>query len=143
MAMNLYQIIKKTDARRVAGAKYVKLTNVKVGYDEDGKAYIYCKSYSTHRLNEDGQLVKNLEKRRYVTYIKFIDNKLNVIVSCSCDDFLFREEVALERKGAAEIYYSNGEMPTTTNPKLKPYCCKHLVALYNHIKPKLPSQGRP
>ena len=49
-------------------------------------------------------------------------------VSCTCDYFLFKCEVALATKGSSDIIHSNGKMPKKTNPLLKPIVCKHIIA---------------
>jgi len=54
-------------------------------------------------------------------------------VSCNCKDFLFRREVALTLKNAAEIRYSNGDMPIETNPQLIPATCKHIFKALLYI----------
>ena len=47
---------------------------------------------------------------------------------------------ALHKKGAADIEYSNGQMPDITNPGLHVQQCKHLCALYFRIRNKLVPQ---
>lgn len=138
MPMNLPQLLNRTPKSRFESAKYVKLTQLKMGYDRDGKAIAYCQSYSTHRIAPDGTAVPNLDRFRYVTLIRFIDNKLNAHVSCSCEDFTFTFEVALHKKDAAEIEYSNGELPLIRNPKMIPGACKHVIKLLQTIKSKVP-----
>lgn len=57
----------------------------------------------------------------------------NVVVSCNCDYFTFTSEVALNKKGAAQIIHSNGERPDIRNPRMVPTPCKHLYAVLNQI----------
>ena len=60
------------------------------------------------------------------------------MVSCPCQRFTFYFEVALTKKGASKIKYSNGDMPHVTNPNMLTGLCKHLVALSRDlIKAKL------
>lgn len=139
MAMNLPQLLKRTPKHRIEGAQYVKLTKLKLGYDKDGFAIAYCQSYSTHHVEPDGSTKVSDTRYRYVTYIKFVDNKLNVNASCSCPDWMYRWEYALHQKGAANIEYSNGQAPTATNPTLRPGVCKHMVKLLQTIKSKVPT----
>lgn len=136
--LTIYQIVKKANRLRLEGAKYVRITDMKKGYDSQGRGFVACASYSTHLIGEDGKPIKNPHPHKYVSVITFLDRKLNVQVSCSCADFLYRWEVALHNKGAAEIEYSNGAFPTMTNPAGKHATCKHLISLYNKIKAKLP-----
>ena len=68
---------------------------------------------------------------------KKIADKARLKVSCDCGFFLYTCEVALFLRGAADIIYSNGEMPVRTNPKKVPLVCKHLyVVLSRLIKSK-------
>lgn len=66
---------------------------------------------------------------------KFSDAN-GIKVSCNCERFKFWYEVALARKGAADIIYSNGELPVNTNPTMKIGLCKHLVKVLRYIKKK-------
>lgn len=136
--LNIHQIVKKANRLRQEGAHYVRITDLKKGYDARGRGFVASASFSTHLIGEDGRPVPNPHPHKYVTVITFLDAKLNVKVSCSCADFLYRWEVALHNKGAADIEYSNGAFPTMTNPSGKHATCKHLIALYNRIKNKLP-----
>ena len=67
--------------------------------------------------------------------IKFYQlNKRNLVnsevwVSCSCPYWKYYLEVAVTNKGSSDVLESNGEFPFIRNPKMRPYLCKHLVAL--------------
>ncbi|BAG41676.1 hypothetical protein [Ralstonia phage phiRSL1] len=139
MPLTIHQIVKKTNRLRVEGSRYVRFIDLKKGFDSLGRGFIAGASYSTHIVGQDGRPHVNPNPHKYVTVITFLDQQLHVHVSCSCADMLYRWEVALTSKGAAEIEYSNGDLPTTTNPQLKVMCCKHVLALYTKIKPKLPA----
>jgi len=128
--LTLKQIVQRTTGPRKENARYVKILDVKKGYNSIGQGFIASSSYSTHIIDEKGRPIRHPNPQRYVTVITFLDRKLHVSVSCSCDDFLYRHEYALNSKGAADIEYSNGEPPTTTNPGLKTGQCKHLYKLY-------------
>lgn len=140
--LTIHQIAKKTSRLRIEGARYVRFTDTKKGYLKNGNGFIAAASYSTHVIGPDGRPKVNEQPSKYVTVIEFVDMKLHVHVSCSCADFTYRWEVALHNKGAAEIEFSNGEQPTTTNPSLKPAMCKHAYSLYMKIKPKLPQPAK-
>lgn len=58
-----------------------------------------------------------------------ISNQKRVLVSCSCEFFMFYCEYALWTHGAAKIIYSNGQPAVTTNPQSYPLLCKHLTKL--------------
>lgn len=53
----------------------------------------------------------------------FLYNQRQVLVSCSCEFFMYYCEVALHHHGAAKIKYSNGKHPEVTNPTLYPLSC--------------------
>ncbi len=136
--LTLPQIYAKTDQLRKINAQYVKLLKIKKGYNSQGKAYIVAWSHSTKTVNKDGFVVQGISSNKYITAITFLDKRLHVLLSCSCPDFLYRQEVALHKKKAAEIEYSNGELPNVTNPLMIPYMCKHCVSVYNKIEHLLP-----
>ena len=136
--LNLKQLFKRTDEGRMQRARYVKLVGLKTGHLRSGLGYVASKSMTTHKVNEKGKLVKVQDPRPHITVITFIDKKLNVHCACSCEDNTFRWEFANTQKNAAEIEYSNGAPPSTTNPNLRNSLCKHMVALVERIKPKLP-----
>ena len=136
--LNLKRFMAKTDDERKQRARYVKLVGVKTGHLKNGLGYVACKSYSTHKVNAKGKLVRTQSPNHHVTVMTFIDKKLNVHCACSCEDNTFRWEFANTAKDAAVIEYSNGEAPSTTNPKLRNSLCKHMVALVEYIRPKLP-----
>ncbi len=52
-----------------------------------------------------------------------------VLMTCNCDDWMYRFEYAAWYRGAAEILHGNGEYPESTNPSLKFSACKHLLLL--------------
>ena len=56
-----------------------------------------------------------------------------VKVSCDCERHKFVYEIALWKRGAADVIYSNGKMPTETNPQLIPGCCKHLIQAIRYV----------
>ena len=66
----------------------------------------------------------------YACSVTQLDKKSHVRVACSCPDFCYRHEFWLWKKGAAEIYYCNGEEPQTRS---KPACCKHLVMTFKTL----------
>ena len=137
--LTLPQIVRRVNERRHQSAKYVRIIQVKKGWDSLGRGYVAAASYSTKIWdNYKRKFVLNKVRNRYVTVIVFLDTRLHVVVSCSCPDFKYRWEVALNHKQAAEIEYSNGELPVIRNPSMKAAECKHLVALYNKIKDELP-----
>lgn len=137
--LTLHQIARRTNRLRQEGSRYVRIIDMKKGYDSLGRGFVASASYSTHLIDQDGRAIRNPHPHKYVTVITFLDSKLHVLVSCSCADFMYRHEVALHSKEAAEIEYSNGAFPSVTNPGLRTGTCKHLLALYYKIRDKLPA----
>ena len=78
--------------------------------------------------------------RSWVYFPKTIDEGIkisrskSILVSCDCSSFKYRAEMALWYHGAAEVYWSNGQMPYITNPRLVPTLCKHLYMDMKYIK---------
>jgi hypothetical protein len=58
------------------------------------------------------------------------------MVSCPCERFTYYYEVALTKKGASKVKYSNGDMPVVTNPNMLTGMCKHLIALSKELTKK-------
>lgn len=54
-------------------------------------------------------------------------------VTCDCEDYLYRFEVANKAKGASDIVHSNGARPNVRNPDMKPGICKHLLSLLRYL----------
>lgn len=131
------QIIKLGGKYRDQNARFVRLVRLKTGYTPEGFAFAACQSYSTHHINPKGLRVVNPDRRRYVTVVKFLDAKLHCQVSCSCPDFMYTAEYVLNKRGAAQIEYSNGEAPDIKNPAQVVMVCKHLIRLYQEIQTKL------
>lgn len=132
------QLYNKTSKERREKAQYVRIIRVKMGHNRQGLGYIAAKTYSRYIINSEGRVVKNPDRRDYITMLTFLNRKLQCIASCSCGDNTFRWEVANAYKGASEVEFSNGDPPVITNPTFKVGLCKHLVALYLKIKPQLP-----
>ncbi len=137
--LTIRQLFTRTSKDRKQRAQYVRCLGMKTGYTKAGFGFVAAKSYSFYKVNSEGRLVRNLTPHKYLTMITFVNSKLQCHVSCSCEDNLYRWEFANANRGAAEIEYSNGDPPNTTNPEYKPALCKHLVALYLKIQPKLPT----
>jgi hypothetical protein len=136
--LTIKQLAALTTKDRKQRSTYVKIAQNKIGHNKQGLGFIAAKTYSSHTVNNKGNIVPNPSPIHYVSVITFLDKKLHVHVGCSCDDNLFRYEFANTDKDASEIEYSNGEPPDTMNPQLVPGLCKHLYRVYLSIKNKLP-----
>lgn len=132
------QLYYRTTRERKERVQYVRIIRIKMGHNRQGLGYVAAKTYSKYKVRADGMVVKNKNRRDYLTMITFLNRKLQCIVSCSCGDNTFRWEVANTYKEASEIEFSNGEPPLITNPTFKVGMCKHIAALYLKIKPQLP-----
>lgn len=132
--MKFSAIVRRTTKRRKQSARYVRFLQAKKGYTREGYGFLAVQSNSTHAYDPATKTyIPTPNKPKYVTVVTVLDDDLNCVVSCSCKDFLYRWEVALYLEDAADIEYSNGELPEITNPQLAPRCCKHLVRLYAAI----------
>lgn len=132
--MKLNQLVSKTDRMRKANARLVKVVGYKTGFDKKKLPTAVAKTYTPREYTIGMRLVKAKDQNKYVSSIKFLNKQLDVKVSCSCPDFMFRWEWADAQVGAADIIYGNGEPPDETNPSHEIGLCKHLVALRKLIK---------
>ncbi len=126
MPMTMKQIISKAGPARKAASLYVDLVRMKVKKSKAGNPLVVCKTKSS--TTGQGKAKAKGSANTYVSTIEVLPSS-KVIVSCSCSDFMFTWEAALNLKGAARIEYSNGELPNERNRNNVPGCCKHLVAL--------------
>ena len=62
--------------------------------------------------------------------------KDNVLVWCSCPYFKYSLEVSLWKGNASRAIASNKEKPVKTNPSMRKFLCKHLVASFDYLKRK-------
>lgn len=134
--MKLSQLMNSSERMRKLNSKFVKILNYKEGRDKSGQAVAMAKTYTPYELNVHHRIQPSKDKNRYVSSITFIDKKLNVKVSCSCPDYMYRWEFANAQAGAADIIYGNGDEPGSTNPGNVPGLCKHLIALRSAVKQK-------
>ena len=120
----------KAGPQRKAAAAYVDIKATKVKKNRDGVPMVLCKTSSKTVIKKGGVAVRKPggTASTYVTTVE-VYPKHQVIVGCSCEDFTYTWEVALNRRGAARIEYSNGEDPGEKNPSYVPGCCKHLIAV--------------
>lgn len=118
---SLAKIINATPPERIELSSFVKITDIRVGTSRaSGKVRLVAKTRSLEK--------KSYDRSHYSTMLEAHEGG-RVRLSCSCDDFMFRWEYALAARGGAQILYGNGEPPVDTNPRMKPGCCKHLIAL--------------
>lgn len=115
-AVTFKDVLRGTPPNRFTGAEKVKVRKVKLT------------RRGTEVVKIESQCYTPGSATSYDTEIELLPNK-KVKLSCSCDDFVFRFEWVLYRKGGADLRYGNGESPDKTNPAQTLGCCKHLVAL--------------
>lgn len=124
MPMTMQQILDRTPQNRKQKAEYVRIQAVKVQKTSYQTTIYKAKISSTHNIVKDDAVRKRVTPTTYVSTVE--TNGKMVVVSCSCEDFMYTWEVALSKKKAARIKYSNGEMPDDRNPRMVPGCCAHL-----------------
>ena len=124
--MTIRQIMSKTPANRKLASEDAVIKAVKVTRTKTGFPKILAKVKTQYTI--DGTPKRAGDVKTYVAVVEVYNNK-KVIISCSCQDFMYTWEEALNKRGAARIEYSNGEPPNTRNPSMVPGCCKHVYAL--------------
>jgi hypothetical protein len=129
--MKLGKLTQLSETGRIMNAAYVKIQKYKEGRARDGTAYAAAQTYSLVEINSNRELVRSKDRNKYLTKIHFLDKKLNVKVSCSCPDYMFRFEYPNTKLGASDIIYGNGDPPTVY---FAPGLCKHLIAVRKLIK---------
>lgn len=127
--LSLRQLMKATPPYLHSNAEEVTIRSLKPATTKGGMPAIRAKAlsvggktrtvYDLHVIGKEPDLAVSSQK--------------HVLVSCSCDFFLYSCEYALTHWGSAVIKYSNGEPATTTNPGNQPILCKHLVKLVDTI----------
>lgn len=133
----LDELVRLTDRGRRINAKFVRTIGYKTGIDKQGIPTAVSRTFTRVEYTVTKRFIPARDQNRYTSSVKFLKKSpMYVKVSCSCPDFLYRWEFALEQVGAADIIYGNGEPPDDTNPKYNPSLCKHLVALRTKIKEK-------
>ena len=65
-----------------------------------------------------------------------ISSQNKVYVSCDCEDWVFRWEYAVAKRGGTRVLYGNGDAPVMTNPTEVAGCCKHLSHVLETIMRK-------
>lgn len=132
--IKLNKFVQMSDRMRRINSRLVKIVGYKTGVDKQGIPTAVARTYSPREFIIGGRLIKARDQNRYTSSIKFLSKSLNVKVSCSCPDYMFRWEWANAQQGASDIIYGNGEPPDDTNPQYNPGMCKHLLALRKKIK---------
>lgn len=133
MAMSLADILRKSQRVDIDGSKSVAVVPNKVRKGRGGAMFFTTKTRpetmgASYRLHE--QRVYPADRRGYVGTLMACPA---VKVSCDCDRFTYTYEVALAKQGAADIQRSNGQLPMTTNPRMIPGCCKHIISVVKYI----------
>ena len=140
--MTMKQIQANTPRDRKILVPYVSITHLKKKQTKpDRRRILQAITSSTGAPHpRSGQVLKKKEKNRYITYVEALQGdskplgKSYIKVSCECGDFWSHWEYALNRRGAADIEYSNGEPPVVTNPTLIAGACKHIMAMFQLIQ---------
>jgi len=79
--------------------------------------------------------VRNYGTKSNPKEFKFVPDS-QIWCHCSCPYFTYYLEVVLTLHKSSEINNSNRRIPKVTNPKLRPYVCKHLFATILYLMNK-------
>ncbi len=130
--LTLEKILRRTPQKWLQNSEDCRVYKFKKIIDtEDKNPVVLAIVYSLY----DSAGNRKSDPIQHKCYIKGLNGKKtaiissNVEMSCDCAAFMYWSEVALNRKDAAPIIFSNGEDPLVRNPKLTPFPCKHLVRL--------------
>jgi hypothetical protein len=118
------------------GAASADIHGIKPSVSKDGRAILKCLVSTTHFLGDGPK--RNRETKKHIVVVESLEPKKSlglskVKVSCGCEDFCFTWEVALHKKGAADIRHSNGDKPVEKNPAMRAGCCKHVYKILRGI----------
>lgn len=145
----LGQVLKYAQIQ-LLNASYAKIKTFDGLYRDDSDPYAkirtryYARAHTYSTKVWDKRLQMWVTKRKYEVYDTFImltvpkGRQATVVLSCSCPDFLYRHEVALTKKGGAEVNYSNGNLPKIRNPRMRYTCCKHCLRFYQFLSTTYP-----
>jgi hypothetical protein len=123
--LSLRSLMRESPPLMRNGSAGVVLDQVQSGVNEDGYPIVIAVTHSPGSKT----------KASYDTWVVGKDKTLPmyrqpaVLVQCSCSSYMYTFEVANHAHGAADIIYSNGGHPTSTNPNLQVALCRHLYAL--------------
>lgn len=133
---NILQLLKKTPEIIKERAKEIKETFI--NRTKQGKFVYKTKTESNGNIHRQWILpvaskikgAKFLSKKRTGSFAKTeeISMKDNVILWCDCGHFTYNLEVSMFKGNVSNIVRSNAQLPVKTNPKMKKFLCKHLVA---------------
>jgi len=142
MPLTMIQIERWTKRVTEQRSLDVKVTRLQKGKRRNGNTVVRAVTFTTH--NDDGTLRRNPNK--YKTWVeglsrdkkgrpKMLIDRCHVKCSCDCDYFwAYGCEVELNKRGAADIVFSNGKDPIIRNPNGRPWACKHLISLFHTIQ---------
>lgn len=119
------QVIKNSPANRREKANFVMIKKVKLKTLPNGAPLVMAQTSS--KVTSTGKGKPGGSINTYVTSVE-VRGKY-VILSCSCPDFMFTWEFALNKQKAARIEYCNGEHPAERNPTLLAGTCCHSIRL--------------
>ncbi len=123
----LSQLVRFTPRKIIDTARRVRITKVKAFIDKDEKGeFKYITANAKGNTNLRQVQIKLYGKMRGDGVMK-IQNKC--WVTCSCPYWRYHCEVAAAARGSSNVLISNGQFPKIRNPRMKPYLCKHLLAL--------------
>lgn len=130
----IFRFVVKYAPTQLINASFTRIKKLHgVRRDDDGRIYAYATTYSTKIWDAKHRVWVRKPPKYYDTFIMVNPRKNSVVLSCSCPDFMYRHEVALWKRGGADIEYSNGMRPRITNPRERATCCKHCLRFYQYL----------
>lgn len=121
--LTIEQMFKNSTRQTLANAKNVRVLSMR-----EMRTPKSLEGYTTYRLE-----TVNLENGHKYNVTVFsptarVSPDTKLLIDSPCPLFVFRYEYALAKRGNALIYRSNGDVPSTTNPRLTPGLCHHSIA---------------
>lgn len=130
MGLSAEQIVRNLPRRWFSGLDYAVIKSSKLVKSKGAKPRIESIVKLTRTLDH---VFKEPPLRPHKVVIQNADTEgvpfykaKTIIVSCDCEDFIYRWEYALARKRAAVIKLSNGKPPVVRNPRLIAGSCRHI-----------------
>lgn len=141
----LSTLVRATPRNIVSNSLWVRVRKREVFIEKDDNGE--CKvMHATVRTALKGKKIRNciikLYGKRTLNGRMQKGDKHPCWVHCDCEYFLYNVEVALSARGSSNVLTSNGNFPKIRNPRMKPYLCKHLLALVPHAIAMPPKMRR-
>ena len=128
------QMAKETPGNIWENARHVKLTSIKrLLSKKTGRHAMLLTTTEPSHAHEPQPHKQRVDILFPAGTRDIFEKGTRLKVDCDCSYFLYNCEVALARRGAADIVRSNGQWPRKTNPRGDKRVCKHLIAIFKHL----------